>query len=126
MYMYLSDMSAIIAVVGTPFETGTPVVVINFVAHKMPLTHMESLICTLHLPEPNELSEQSPVQAHSARQWMSRAWPQLGLGPSPGISARYDSVRAEGSAHFAKPDQESQYKCWLGYVMRSSTSIQTR
>src|SRR5271170_7979829 len=87
---------------------------------------MESLICALHLPEPNEPSEQSPVQAHSARQWMSRAWPQLGSGPSPGISARYDSVRAEGSAHFAKPDQESQYKCWLGYVMRSSTSIQTR
>src|SRR5579859_6908522 len=53
---------------------------------------MESLICELHLPEPNEQSEQSSVQAHSAWQRMSRAGPQLGSVPSLEISALYDSV----------------------------------
>ena len=64
----------------------------KFVAHRIALTRMESLICELHLPELNEPSEQSPVQAHSARQRMSRAGPQLGSVPSLGISALYDSV----------------------------------
>ena len=87
-------MSAI-AVVVTPLEGGTPVEGIyrdKFVAHRIALTRMESLICELHLPEVNEQSEQSPVQAHSARQRMSRAGPQLGSVPSLGISALYDSV----------------------------------
>src|ERR1700733_5282314 len=87
-------MSAI-AVVVTPLEGGTPVEGIcrdKFVAHRIALTRMESLICELHLPELNEPSEQSPVQAHSARQRMSRAGPQLGSVPSLGISALYDSV----------------------------------
>src|SRR5579859_3652444 len=53
---------------------------------------MESLICELHLPELNELSEQSSVQAHSAWQRMSRAGPRLGSVPSLEISALYDSV----------------------------------
>src|SRR5579859_3725210 len=53
---------------------------------------MESLICELHLPEPNEPSEQSSVQAHSAWQRMSRAGPRLGSVPSLEISALYDSV----------------------------------
>jgi hypothetical protein len=90
-------MSAI-AVVVTPLEAGTPVVVIcrdKFVAHKIALTRMESLICALHLPEPTEQSEQSHVQAHSAWQGMSRAGPRLGSVPSLGISARYDSVLAD-------------------------------
>jgi|SRR5271170_2600747 len=68
-------MSAIAAVV-MPLEAGTPVVVIcrdKFVAHKIALTRMESLICVLHLPEPNELNEPSPVQARSAWQGTSRA-----------------------------------------------------
>src|SRR6202020_2311098 len=87
-------MSAI-AVVVTPLEGGTPVEGIcrdRFVAHRIALTRMESLICELHLPELNEPSEQSPVQTHSARQRMSRAGPQLGSVPSLGISALYDSV----------------------------------
>src|SRR5579859_1980214 len=53
---------------------------------------MESLIRELHLPEPNEPSEQSSVQAHSAWQQMSRAGPRLGSVPSLEISALYDSV----------------------------------
>src|SRR5579859_6006953 len=53
---------------------------------------MESLICELHLPELNELSEQSSVQDHSAWQRMSRAGPRLGSVPSLEISALYDSV----------------------------------
>src|ERR1700731_4375011 len=87
-------MSAI-AVVVTPLEGGTPVEGIcrdRFVAHRIALTRMESLICELHLPELNEPSEQSPVQAHLAQQRMSRAGPQLGSVPSLGISALYDSV----------------------------------
>src|ERR1700731_3581631 len=87
-------MSAI-ALVVMPLEEGTPVEGIcrdKFVAHRIALTRMESLICELHLPELNEPSEQSPVQAHSAQQRMSRAGPQLGSVPSWGISALYDSV----------------------------------
>ena len=75
-----------------------PVVVIGrdkFVAHKIDLMGMESLICALHLPELNEPNEPSPAQARPAWQWTSRARPQSGLGPSLGISARYDSDRAE-------------------------------
>src|SRR5579859_1566078 len=53
---------------------------------------MESLICELHFPEPNEPSEQSSVQAHLAWQRMSRAGPRLGSVPSLEISALYDSV----------------------------------
>src|SRR5579859_6992637 len=53
---------------------------------------MESLICELHLPELNEPSEQSSVQAHSAWQRMSGAGPRLGSVLSLEISALYDSV----------------------------------
>ena len=70
MYVYLSCISAMIAVVGTPLEAGTPVVVIcrnKFVVQEKALTRMESLICALHLPEPNELHEPSLGQARSAR-----------------------------------------------------------
>ena len=63
------------AVVVTPLEAGIPVVVIKFVAHKIALTRMESLICALHLPELNELNEPSPVQARSAWQGTSRVIP---------------------------------------------------
>src|SRR5271155_2219983 len=79
------------AVVVTPLEAGTSVVVIcrdKFVAHKIALTRMESLICVLHLPELNKLNKSSPVQACSAWQWTSRAGLRLGLGPSLRISAR--------------------------------------
>ena len=43
--------------------------------------------CTI-IPEPNEQSEQSPVQARPALPLPSRAGPQLGSVPSLGISAR--------------------------------------
>ena len=90
-------MSAI-AVVVTPLEGGTPVEGIcrdRFVAHRIALTRMESLICELHLPELNEPSRAS-----------TRLGPELGnlssvrLGPEPSEQSR------AGSAHFAKPDVE--------------------
>jgi hypothetical protein len=73
-----------IAVVVTPLEAGTPVVVIKFVAHKIALTRMESLICVLHIPELNELNEPSPmlssfglVRAEPSRA-STRLGPELG------------------------------------------------
>src|SRR5271170_6336317 len=70
----------------------------EFVVHKIALTHIELLICALHLPELNELS---PVPARSAQQRTSRARPQLSSGPSLGISAR-----------FAKLDWQFVEKIW--------------
>jgi len=55
----------------------------EFVTHKIALTRMEPLICALHL------LELSPVTARSGWQGTSRAGPQLGSGPSVGISARF-------------------------------------
>jgi len=70
MYVYLSGMSAI-AVVVPLLEGGTPVVVIKFVAHKIALIRMESLICVLHydLPEPHELHEPSPYPSSFGVAW---------------------------------------------------------
>ena len=62
------------AVVVMPLEGGTPVAGIcrdKFVAHRIALTRMESLICELHLPELNEPSEQSRAgSAHFAKPGM--------------------------------------------------------
>jgi hypothetical protein len=52
------------------------------IAPKIALTRMESLMWELHIPEQKERSEQTPVQAHSAQQRMSREGPRLGWGPS--------------------------------------------
>src|SRR5579859_4553094 len=95
--MKMSHMSTYTA---SHWLNGSPSFPDNFVACKISLIHVESLICALPCPALNEFNEPIPILALP-----SRAGPLLGLGPS-----------WAGLTHFAKPGLS---KCSLKCVMFS-------